>query len=247
VADDPWHYYGSGRDIGQPGRAAHHFSPVGGFPRHIADADPYVIRVATPVPPKTVTLPSVIGVPFADARRALRSLGFTDIRTVPRFSKEAPGTIVEQVPQPGASLPLDQLISLMVAKSPSAPSAQPVSGGLGLAGIWEEIPPFQRSGNPMRLNVQENGSEVTVRINDSGLTWRTLVNNGEATFTRPQSCGARFQHAGYNYDNPGSVTRTLRIDGSILSYIIEQRWTSPCDGHPIGVGTATYRFRRVSG
>jgi hypothetical protein len=33
---------------------------------------------ATSVPPKTATVPSVIGVPLGDARQVLRSLGFTD-------------------------------------------------------------------------------------------------------------------------------------------------------------------------
>lgn len=64
------------------------------------------VSATTVAPMKTATLPSVTGVPLADAEQVLRSLGFTDIREVRKFSAAVPGTVIEQVPNPGTNLPL---------------------------------------------------------------------------------------------------------------------------------------------
>lgn len=213
------------------------------------------------VPAKpTATLPSVTGVPFADARRVLRSLGFTNIRTIPKFSGETPGIVIEQVPNPGTDLPLDQLVSLMVAEHAPSQSSQParpsppVNAGPEFAGIWEEIPPLapQDKGRPMWLNLQPNGAEVTVQMSYTGsfagvAFGQAVVSGGQATWTHPQGCAQRFRHSGYSYDNPGSSTFTLRFDSSVLLYEAQHRWTSPCDGHPIGVETVSKKLRRVGG
>ena len=90
------------------------------------------------VPMKTATLPSVTGVPLADARQVLSSLGFTDICEVRKFSTAVPGTVIEQVPNPGTNLPFDQLVNLMVAvRPPSKPSGPsgPASCGPKFSGI----------------------------------------------------------------------------------------------------------------
>jgi hypothetical protein len=102
----------------------------------------------------------------------------------------------------------------------------------------------------MWLKLQQNGAEVTVQISYTGsfsgaAFGRAVVSNGAATWTLRQSCAPRFQPPGYNYDNPGSNTFTLRLDGSILLYEQVTRWTAPCDGHPIGAETASKRPQRV--
>jgi hypothetical protein len=82
--------------------------------------------LAMPVAPmKTATMPSVIGVSVGGAKLVLRSLGFTKIREVRKFSAAAPGTVIEQVPDPGTNLPLDQLVSLFVPANEAKDEAKP--------------------------------------------------------------------------------------------------------------------------
>jgi hypothetical protein len=66
---------------------------------------------------------------------------------------------------------------------------------------------------------------------------KVITRSGEATWTVPQGCAERFQHPGYNCDNPGSNTFTLKL--VVQSFCFEQgtRWTSPCNGHSIGTET----------
>jgi hypothetical protein len=209
----------------------------------------------TPIAPKVVTLPSVIGVPFNDAREVLRSLGFTDIRAVRKFSAEKiPGTVIEQVPRPGSDLPVNQLVDLMIAEREALSSPGPASPRPQFAGIWKEIPPLAPSSGerPMWLKLQQDGPMVTVQISYTGsfgerLDGKAIANDFEAVFTRPQGCAKRFQHPGYTYDHPGSNTFSMRLDGPILLYETRSTWTSPCDGHRIGSETETKRLRRVSG
>ena len=104
----------------------------------------------------------------------------------------------------------------------------------------------------MWLNLQQIGSEVTVQMSytgafDGGAFGKALISGNQATWTHPQGCSERFRHPGYNYDNPGSSTVRLRLDGSILLYEAEHSWTSPCDGHAIGATTESKRLQRVRG
>jgi len=198
-------------------------------------------------PAQTATLPSVTGVPVADAKQVLRSLGFTYIREVRKFSAAVPGTVIEQVPNPGTNLPVDQLVNLMVAAHPRSASL-----GQEFTGIWEEGLPLapQDRGHPTWLKLLQNGSELTIWISYTGsftgpAFGHALVNGSQATWTLPQSCAQRFQHRGYDYDNPGSNTFTLRLDGSILWYEAQTRWTSPCDGHSVGTETVRKRLQRA--
>jgi hypothetical protein len=209
----------------------------------------------TPIAPKIVTLPSVIGVPFNDAREVLRSQGFTDIRAVRKFAPaKIPGTVIEQVPKPGSDLPVDQLVNLMIAQREALSSPGPAGPRPEFAGIWKEIPPFAPSSRqrPMWLKLAEDGPMVTVQISytgsfGEGLDGKAVANGFEAVFTRPQGCAKQFQHSGFNYDHPGSNTFSMRLDGPILLYEARTTWTSPCDGHQIGSETETKRLRRVSG
>ena len=95
----------------------------------------------TPIAPKIVTLPSVIGVPFNDAREVLRSQGFTDIRAVRKFAPaKIPGTVIEQVPKPGSDLPVNQLVNLMIAEREPLSSPGPAGPRPQFDGIWKENP-----------------------------------------------------------------------------------------------------------
>jgi len=72
--------------------------------------------LATPlVPIKNATIPSVIGLSLAEAALVLKSLGFTSIHPVRKFSAAVPGTVIEQVPNAGTELPLDKPVKLFVA------------------------------------------------------------------------------------------------------------------------------------
>ena len=211
----------------------------------------------------TARLPDVTGMPFAEASRVLRSLGFADIRKVPRFSAGTGGTVIEQVPKPETDLPLDQLVNLTVAEpsplhayppsQPSAPSPS-VSEKSDFAGIWEEIPPLtpQDHGRPMLLlKLQQNGSEVSVQFSRKGplrgaLFAQARVERGEASWIGSQRCPKQLQHAGYNYDNPDSGTFTLRLDGAVLLLRSQIHWNSPCGDHQIGVATEIKRLHRAA-
>ncbi|MGO9266905.1 MAG: PASTA domain-containing protein [Candidatus Binataceae bacterium] len=82
--------------------------------------------LATPVAPmKTATIPSVIGVSAGGAKLVLKSLGFTNIHEVRKFSTAKRGTVIEQVPSPGTNLPLDQLVSLFVPADEAKDQAKP--------------------------------------------------------------------------------------------------------------------------
>ena len=209
----------------------------------------------TPIAPKIVTVPSVIGVPFNDAREVLRSLGFTDIRAVRKFAPlKIPGTVIEQVPKAGSDLSVDQLVNLMIAQREPLSPPGPVGPRPQFDGIWKEIPPLAPSSGerPMWLKLQQDGPVVTVQISYTGsfgeeLDGKAVASGLEAVFTRPQGCAKQFQHPGYNYDHPGSHTFSMRLDGPVLLYEASTTWTSPCDGHRIGSETETKRLRRVSG
>jgi hypothetical protein len=58
--------------------------------------------------------------------------------------------------------------------------------------------------------------------------------------------GRDFQHAGYDYKNPGVNIFTISLQGSTLIYEQVTRWTSPCDGHAVGDETNTRKLQRAS-
>jgi hypothetical protein len=121
---------------------------------------PLPTAIPTAIPPPAnngpvKTLPSVVGVPLADARQVLKSQGFTDIHAVRKFSAAMPGTVIEQVPKPGTDLPLGQPVDLMIAaRPPSTPPSLPRQLGAPngrsadlISGVWEG-PPDRRDGLP---------------------------------------------------------------------------------------------------
>jgi beta-lactam-binding protein with PASTA domain len=74
--------------------------------------------------PTTATLPSVTGVRLKDAEELLRGLGFTHVGSRRKSSTAVPGTVIEQFPNPGTTVRLDQHVILMVAAPP--PSSPPL-------------------------------------------------------------------------------------------------------------------------
>ncbi len=61
------------------------------------------------------------------------------------------------------------------------------------------------------------------------------ISEGRARTSIPQGCATKFQHARYDYNNPGVNIFTVSLRGATLVYEQDTKWTSPCDGHPIGV------------
>lgn len=76
---------------------------------------------AMPVAPRA-TLPIVTGVRLKDAEELLRELGFTHVGSRRRSSTAVPGTVIEEFPNPGTIVPLDQHVILVVAAPPSLPT-----------------------------------------------------------------------------------------------------------------------------
>lgn len=167
--------------------------------------------VSTPpvAPMKTATLPSVTGVPLADARQVLRSLGFTDIRAVRKFSGAVPGTVIEQVPNPRTNLPLDQLVNLMVATRPPAPPAsagpalQNEAGGLlvRFEGTWLNVE--AKPGELTKVVIQPMSDQIA-KVYDFG-----PGNSNWGEFS------ARLQGADLVFSNSKATTR-FHLRGSNL-------------------------------
>jgi hypothetical protein len=211
--------------------------------------------VVLPENARTVTLPSLIGVPLNAARLVLRSLGFADISTGLEFSDAAPGTVIEQDPAPGTNLPVNRMVKLEVAQRRTFPAPKGSGPAAKFAGVWREILPLAASdhGHPMWLKLDQDGQDVvSVEISytgsfSGGKFGSAVVKGNKAAWTVFQGCAAPFQHPGYNYDHPGSDTFTMTIDGSTLTYEAVTLWSSPCDGHPTGAETETKKLQRVTG
>ena len=103
-----------GGRLRRPDRADRGPESSGAASRPVASAAASTVSL-TPIAPKIVTVPNVMGVPLNDAGQVLNSLGFTDIRAVRKFSA-MPGTVIEQVPNEATDLPVDQLVKLMIAE-----------------------------------------------------------------------------------------------------------------------------------
>ena len=65
------------------------------------------------------TVPNVVGVPFADAQRQLMQAGYNVTRGESRPHNAAPrGTVLEQVPEPGANAAAGSRVTLAVSAGP---------------------------------------------------------------------------------------------------------------------------------
>jgi hypothetical protein len=121
------------------------------------------------------------------------------------------------------------------------------------SGVWMETNP--QSGPPMRLKLNQNGSQLEVRMSYTGTFGdqpfgvATIYNNNTATWSAPQGCAPRFRTAGYDYSNPGVNTFTLVLRRSmnsgiptwVIRYSQDVVWNAPCGGHPVG----TERIRKM--
>jgi hypothetical protein len=118
-----------------------------------------------------------------------------------------------------------------------------------LAGTWLEIHPKDPA-NPLRLKVVQSGTQITCYISYTQVfsgraDLQATINGGRATTSLPQECAPRFQKPGYNYDNPGVNIFNISLRGSTLVYEQDTKWTSPCDGHPIGVEQNVRALQRI--
>ena len=118
------------------------------------------------------------------------------------------------------------------------------------AGIWAEINP-EDPAHPLRLRVVQSGAQIAcytsyTQVFGNGADLEATISQGRATTAMPQGCSPKFQKAGYNYDKPGIDIRSISLRGSILVYEQDTKWTSPCDGHSIGVEQDIRELNRVS-
>jgi PASTA domain len=114
-------------------------------------------RSATPSP----IVASVLGSPYAQAKATLQAQGFEVARRF-KFSSQTPGTVISQLPAPGASAEPGSLVTLVVAKMDTTP-----------AGVRCPANPLRGVYHPYRLSVLKAcqwfaGAVVAVRPEDDG-------------------------------------------------------------------------------
>jgi len=120
-----------------------------------------------------------------------------------------------------------------------------------MAGTWQEISPKDPS-HPLQLKIVQSGSRISCYISytqvfDDTPFLNANINQGKATTRLPQGCAPTFRHPGFNYDdNPSFNEFNISLTGSTLVYEQDTHWTSPCDGHPIGVEQSTKELQRTS-
>jgi TIR domain len=137
--------------------------------------------------------------------------------------------------------------SLNCPSSTQAPQSQ--SSIPNFAGVWAEINP-KDAASPLRLKVEQSGAQISLYISytqvfSNRADFEAAVSQGRATTSMRQGCGPKFQKPGYNYDNPGVNIFTVSLRGPNLVYEQDTKWTSPCDGHPIGVEKNSRELQRV--
>jgi hypothetical protein len=114
------------------------------------------------------------------------------------------------------------------------------------AGTWVQTVP--RSGPAMHMEIMQNGSQLTVYISytegSSQPFGQASMQGDNAVWALPQGCSPEYQKPGYDYTQPGMNTFTLELNGSVLIYTQQTKWTSPCDGHSIGTETINKNLQR---
>ncbi|MGO9516904.1 MAG: adenylate/guanylate cyclase domain-containing protein [Candidatus Korobacteraceae bacterium] len=146
--------------------------------------------------------------------------------------------------------PRETAILTMGPAPTSAPVAQQGAPIPNFDGTWAEISPKDPA-HPFRLKVGQNGARISLYISytqsfNSVPFLEATISQGRATTSLPQGCAPKFQKDGYDYHNPGVNIFTVSLRGSTLVYEQETKWTSPCDGHPIGVEPNIRELQRVS-
>ena len=197
---------------------------------------------------RKVTIPTV---PDAATKLGAGHLAVGTTRTQTRAGATA-GTVVSQSPGAGRQVKENSLVDLVISDQPqpgriskTGPTNEP-----NFAGIWSEVNP-KDPGRPMQLRIVRNGAQIAGFISYTGTfsnkpLIEAEITQGRATTSRPQSCAPQFQKPGYNYDEPGVNIFTLSLRGSTLMYEQDTKWSSPCDGHPIGVEQTVRELQRVS-
>jgi serine/threonine-protein kinase len=100
-------------------------SPFGGA--EIAEGGRVRLDVAKPSPVTRIEVPNVVGSTAADARRELRSLGFT-VRTTTVDAQEPAGVVIEQSPRAGSELREGGAVTLRVSSGPAKVDVPDVTG-----------------------------------------------------------------------------------------------------------------------
>ena len=103
----------------------------------------------------------------------------------------------------------------------------------------------------MRLKVVQSGAQIACYISYTQVfrdrpDHQATISQGRATASMPARRDPRFQHPGYNYDNPGVNIVNFSLRGSILVFDIDTKWTSPCARNPVGTEQVIRGLQRVS-
>jgi serine/threonine-protein kinase len=64
-----------------------------------------------------ISVPEIVGKNFTDSEKELNDLGLKIKKRADRYSQEAPGTILEQLPKPGETVKPGQMILVVTSKS----------------------------------------------------------------------------------------------------------------------------------
>jgi eukaryotic-like serine/threonine-protein kinase len=64
-----------------------------------------------------ISVPEIVGKNFNDSEKELNNLGLKIKKRADRYSQEAPGTILEQLPKPGETVKPGQMILVVTSKS----------------------------------------------------------------------------------------------------------------------------------
>lgn len=90
--------------------------------------------------PITIEIPNVVGMQQADATARLQQAGI-GVRTEPKDSTEAAGTVIDTTPKPATQIKNGDVVTLMVSKGPPAPPAD--GGGQPPAPKQVQVPALQ--------------------------------------------------------------------------------------------------------
>jgi serine/threonine-protein kinase len=151
--------------------------------------------------PATRPVPDVRGQSEADARAALARAGFAVNTSSQTSSTASPGTVISQTPGPGAQLPPNSTVQLVIARAPTTASVPNVTGqtasaataalraaGFGVAQTSKDVRDQAKDGvvlsqSPHGNNQANKGSTVTIVVGHFKAPTHTTTTTGTTTTT----------------------------------------------------------------
>lgn len=127
---------------------------------------------------KEVKVPEIVGKDFAASQSELDHLGLRIKKRADRYSEEAPGTVLEQLPKPGETVKTGQLIFVVVSKSNPEGEDKPATikkeDEKGDADKIEEL----ISDKPKKKNANANVNAASNTSKKEGDTTRDTITEG---------------------------------------------------------------------